>query len=464
MNLQDDPDAYGSAWAFEKFAVGQPVPRSEDPVLVRGQGRYTDDLSLPGQAHAAMVRSTHAHGLVRAIDIETARAMPGVLAVYTAADFAAAGYGALRCRSPLKNRDGSPMGNLDRPALASGKVRFVGDPLACVIAETAAQAKDAAEAVTVEIDPLPAVVDASAAARPAAPQLAETAPGNLVLDYHFGDADKVAAAFARAAHVTRLSMRNSRLVPNPMEPRAALASFDGATGRYTLRVPAQSAVGMQGQIAALLNVAADKVRVVVGNVGGSFGLKAAAFPEYLCVLHAARVLGRPVKWTDERSSSFVSDTHGRDDERLVELALDADGRFLALRLTGHANMGGYVSFVGPLPSCVNAVKNVVGVYRTPLVEVATKCMLTTTAPVAAYRGAGRPEGNYYMERLIDQAAREMGIDRIEIRRRNHIKPKEMPYKTPSDNLYDSGDFPAVLKRVLELAEYKDFGKRKRESK
>ena len=460
MNIQDDP----TRSAYQKFAMGQPVPRSEDPILVRGQGRYTDDVSLDGQAYAAMVRSTHAHGVIRGIDVAAARAMPGVLAVYTGADLAAAGYGALRCRSPLKNRDGSDMVRLERPALAMDKVRFVGDPLACVVAETALQAKDAAEAVVVDIAPLPAVTEASAAAKPGAPLLYDAVPGNVMLDYHFGDSEKVREAFARAAHVTRVAMRNNRLIPNPMEPRAAVASYDAASGRFTLRVPAQGAVGMHGQIVALLHVPADKVRVLIGNVGGSFGMKAAAFPEYLCVLHGARALGRPVKWTEDRSSSFLSDTHGRDNERVGELALDADGHFLAVRLTGYANMGGYVSLVGPLPSCINAVKNMVGVYRTPLIEVETKCVLTNTTPVSAYRGAGRPEGNYFMERLIDVAAREMGIDRIELRRRNHIKPSQLPYRAASEQLYDSGDFPAIVKRAAELADWKGFAKRKRDSR
>jgi aerobic carbon-monoxide dehydrogenase large subunit len=457
MNFHDE-----SQLALQKFGVGQPVPRNEDPKLVRGEGRYTDDVSLPGQAYAVIVRSTHAHGIIRNIDTEAARAMPGVLAVYTGADLAAAGYGGLKCFPPLKNRDGTPMKKPPRPALPTDKVRFVGDPIACVVAESLAQAKDAAEAVVADIEPLPAVTKASDAAKPGAPQLYDDVPGNVALDYLYGEPDKVAEAFARAAHVTRLDLINNRLVVSAMEPRAAVAAYDNE--RFTIHVGCQGAFGMKGQLVEILGVPADKMRVVVGNVGGSFGMKAAPYPEYVCILHAARALGRPVKWTDERSGSFVSDSHGRDHERTAELALDAEGRFLALRLTGYGNVGAYLGFVAPLMATVNAVKNVVSVYRIPALEVSTKLMFTNTTLVTAYRGAGRPEGNYFMERLIDNAAREMGIDRLELRRRNQIEPKEIPYKHVSDQTYDSGDFPAVFKHAVELADWKGFGKRKREAK
>ena len=446
----------------DRFTIGRPVRRREDPVLVRGQGRYTDDFALDGQVYAAIARSPQAHGVIRRLDVSAAFAMPGVLAVYTAADLA--GYRPLPCRMPLTNRDGSPMILPERRALAQDKVRFVGDPVACVVAESAAQAKDAAEAVALDIESLPAVTSAREGAQPGAPQLYEGVPGNVVLDYHFGDSDKVKAAFAAAAHVTRLSLCNSRVATAAMELRAALASFDAASGRFTMRVPSQGVMGMRGQLASILGLPAEKVRVLTGNVGGSFGMKAAAFPEYVCVLHAARALGRPVKWTDERATAFLSDTHGRDGETVAELALDADGRFLAVRLTGYGNMGAYVGLVSPVPPTINAVKNVVGVYRTPLVEVDTRCVLTNTTTVSAYRGAGRPEGNYYMERLIDAAAREMGIDRLELRRRNHIRPNQIPYRAPSDLTYDSGDFPALFKRALAAADWVGYAKRKRDSR
>ena len=248
------------------------------------------------------------------------------------------------------------------------------------------------------------------------------------------------------------SIVNTRLVVNPLEPRAAIGVYDPASGRFTLHVPSQGAFGMKGNMADILKVEPKQVRILTGNVGGSFGMKSAPFPEYVCVLHAARALGRPVKWTDERSGSFVSDSHGRDHEVTAELALDADGTFLALRLTSFGNVGGFLSQVAPMPSTLNAVKNVQSVYRTPLIEVSTKCVFTNTTHVSAYRGAGRPEGNYYMERLIDAAAAEMEIDRLELRRRNQIRPREIPCKTASGMTYDSGDFPAVLKHALEVAD------------
>src|SRR5580700_8512251 len=451
-------------WSLQKFGIGQPVPRTEDPRLVRGEGRYTDDVNLPGQAYAAIVRSRYAHGVIRNIDLAAARAMPGVLAAHTGADLAAAGYGPLKCVVGFKNRDGSEMRKPKRPVLAIDKVRFVGDPVAFVVAQTSAQARDAAEAVVVDIDPLPAVTRASEAAKPAAPQLYDDAPGNLALDYHYGDADKVAAAFAAAAHVTRLELINSRVVVNAMEPRAAVAAFDPASGRFTLHTGCQGAFGMRGQVGDILGVPADKVHVLVGNVGGSFGMKAAPYPEYICALHAARALGRPVKWTADRFESFLADHHGRDHEFVGELALDDKGRFLAVRFTGYGNMGGYLGTVSPLMSTLNIVKNAMGVYRTPLIEVSTKCMFTNTMMVSAYRGAGRPEGNYYMERLIDAAAAEMGIDRLSLRRRNHVRPSEMPYAAASGMTYDSGEFTKVLDRAIEIADWDGFKARKREAR
>src|SRR6266516_5818317 len=435
MNLQNDPQSL----ALMKFGIGQPVPRSEDPTLVRGEGCYTDDIKLAGEAYAGMVRSRVPHGIITSIEPPAARKMPGVLGVYTGADLA--GYGTLKCIVPFKNRDGTPMKQPPRPALPSDKVRFVGDPLAFVVAETLLQAKNAAEAVEVAIDALPAVTRPEEAARSGAPLIHDAAPGNVALDYHYGDAEQVAAAFAEAAHVTRLKLINSRVVVNAIEPRAAIGIYERTSGRFTLYVPSQGVFGMKGNLAEILKVEPKQLRIVTGHVGGSFGMKAAPFPEYVCVLHAARALGRPVKWTDERSTSFVSDSHGRDHRVSAELALDADGSFLAVRITNFGNMGAFLSAVAPMPSTINVVKNVQGVYRTPLIEVSTKCVFTNTSHVSAYRGAGRPEGNYYMERLIDAAAAEMGIDRLALRRRNQIRPQELPIKTASGSNYDSGDFP-----------------------
>jgi carbon-monoxide dehydrogenase large subunit len=446
--------------AVERFAIGQSVPRKEDPMLLRGMGHYTDDVSLPGQVYAVMVRSQIAHGIIRGIDKDAALKMPGVLGVFTASDLKA--YGPLKCIVPFNNRDGSPMRKPVRKALAENKVRYVGDPVAFVVAETALQAKDAAEAVAIDIDPLPAVISAEEAARDGAPQLYDDVPNNVALDYHYGDTDAVNAAFARAAHVTRLKLVNSRLVVAAMEPRAALACYEG--NRFTLYVGSQGVFGMRANLAEAMGVAPKDLHVLTGQVGGSFGMKAAVFPEYICVLHAARALGRPVKWTDERSGSFVSDSHGRNHDVTGELALDAEGNFLAVRLTSFGNVGAFLSPVAPMPSTINAVKNVQGMYRTPLIEVSTKCVFTNTSHVSAYRGAGRPEGNYYMERLIDAAAAEMGIDRMALRKRNQIRPTELPKKTAAATTYDSGDFIALSKQAYELADVKGFAKRKRESR
>ena len=445
--------------AIEKFAIGQAVPRVEDPMLLRGHGRYTDDVSLPGQAYAVMVRSRNGHGLIRAIRTEAARAMPGVLAVYTAGDLE--GYGPLKCNMPLKSRDGSPLKKPWRGALAKDKVRYVGDPVACVIAETVFAAKDAAEAVDIDIDPLTAVVTPGEAVREGAPLLYDDVPGNVPLDYHFGDSAAVEAAFAAAAHVTRLRLLNSRVVVNAMEPRAAVASYDGA--RFTFYVGSQGVTGMRAQIADCLGVDAKAVHVLTGQVGGSFGMKGVLFPEYVCLLHGARALGRPVKWTDERSGSFFSDSHGRDQEFTGELALDNEGNFLAVRFTGYADMGAFLSPMGPIPGTLNIVKNVQSMYRTPLIEVSSKCVFTNTSQIGPYRGAGRPEGNYFMERLIDAAAAEMGADRLALRRRNQIRRHDLPYKTASEVTYDSGDFIALTKQALDLADAKGFSRRKRES-
>jgi aerobic carbon-monoxide dehydrogenase large subunit len=464
MNLQQSAkdradELLAERLSVEKFAVGQSVPRKEDPTLLRGRGRYTDDVSLPGQAYAVMVRSQNAHGVIRSIDTEAARKMPGVLGVYTAADLK--GYGPLKCVVPFNNRDGSPMKKPLREALAVGKVRFVGDPVAFVVAETVNAAKDAAEAVVVDIEPLPAVTTPEESAQIGAPQIYDDVPGNVALDYHYGDAEAVKAAFDKAAHVTKLKMLNSRLVCAPMEPRAALAAFDGQ--RFTFYVSSQGVFGMRGNVAEAMGVAAKDVRILTGQVGGSFGMKAAVFPEYICILHAARALGRPVKWTDERSGSFVSDSHGRDHEIYGELALDAEGKFLAVRLTNYANVGAFLSPVAPMPGTLNVVKNVQGMYRTPLLEVSSKVMFTNTSHVSAYRGAGRPEGNYYMERLIDAAAVEMGMDRVAIRKKNLIASREIPYKAASGGIYDSGDFAALSKQAIEFGDVKGFTKRKRES-
>ena len=453
-----------NAIALQKYGVGQPVRRKEDDTLVRGKGRYTDDFNLPGQAYAVVVRSTHAHGVIRGIGLDAAKAMPGVLGVWTGKDIDAAGYGPFTCGLPLKSRDGSPLLQTNRQPLATDKVRFVGDPVAFVVAETLAQARDAAEAVELDIEPLPAVTDPEEAAKPGAPQLYDHIPNNVALDYHYGDMEKVNAAFASAAHVTKIDIENTRVAVVSMEPRVGLASYDKATERYTIQMPTQGVAGNRANLAKNLRVPNDKVRILTANVGGSFGMKNVNYPEYMCILYAAKALGRPVKWIDERSTSFLSDSHGRAQKIHAELALDAEGHFLATKLSGYGNLGAYITGVAPSPLSLNTGKNFSSVYRTPLMAVDIKTVLTNTTLMGAYRGAGRPEANYYMERLIDRAADEMGINRLTLRKRNFIKPNQMPFPASSGVTYDSGDFQAVFNKALEISDHENFAKRKKESK
>jgi len=411
-----------------------------------------------------MVRSQVAHGGIKGIDTSAAKAMPGVLGVWTGADLDAAGYGTLKTLIPVNNRDGSPMKTPTRHSLATEKVRFVGDPVAFVVAETQAEARDAAEAVVVDIDSLPAVTEARAGAQPGAPQLFDDVPNNLCVDFHYGDGAKTEEALAKAAHVTRLRLISNRIVVCAMEPRSAVAHYEKASDRYTFHAGNQGVFGLKHQMADLLRVKPQQMRVLTGNVGGSFGMKGSPYPEYAGMFHASKLLGRPVKWTDDRSGSFLSDQHGRDHDFDAELALDKDGSFLAVRLTGYANVGGYLANVGPLMGSAGVTRNLAAIYRTPLIEVSSKVVFTNTSPVGAYRGAGRPEANYFMERLIDTAAREMGLDAVEMRKRNHIRPEEMPFKTASATVYDSGEFSVLLDKALAQADVRGFARRKEESR
>jgi carbon-monoxide dehydrogenase large subunit len=458
MNAPIDP----SLLLTEKFAVGQPVSRKEDPVLLRGEGRYTDDLHRPGQLYAVMVRSRVAHGVINSVDKDAALALPGVHAVITAQDLDEAGIKNMPAAAG-KNADGSATPRPPQRPLATGRVRYVGEPIAMVVADDAKLAKDGTEAVFADIDPLPAVTSASEAAADGAPELHESAPGNRHMSFHFGDTKKVAAAFGGAAHVTRLDLRNNRIVVCPMEPRSAIGEFDVDSGRYILRLGCQGVFGQRTLLSGIMGVPVEKLHVLTGNVGGSFGMKASAYPEYVCLLHAAKHLGRPVKWTDERSESFMSDSHGRDHEMTAELALDAKGHFLAVRVMGYGNLGAWLSNATTIPPTLNTVKNIVGVYRTPLIEVTTSCYFTNTTPVGAYRGAGRPEGNYYMERLVETAARDMGIDPVEMRRRNHIRADQMPYKAPNGMVYDGGEFPEIFEEAVKVSDWHGYAARKADS-
>ncbi len=445
-----------------RFAVGQPLRRKEDERLVTGGGSYTDDLQVAGALHAAFVRSPHAHADILAIDTATARAMPGVAAVLTAADCDAAGLGPLPCRAlPRHNRDGRPMPATERPVLARRRVRHVGDPVALVVAETMAQARDAAEAVEVTYAPRPAVTDPVAALRPGAPELWPEAPGNLALDWEAGDAAAVDRLLAAAHHVTRVELVNNRVVPNPLEPRGCIATYDAATQSYTLRTGGQGVHSMQSVLAdEVLKVPKERLRVVQADVGGGFGMKIFVFPEYPGCLLAARLTGRPVRWIAERQESFLSDSHGRDHVTTVEIATDADGRMIALRASAVANLGAYLSQFGPFIPTDAGAKMYAGVYRFAAVHFQVRLAYTNTVPLDAYRGAGRPEAAYAVERAVDATARELGLDPAELRRRNFIPPEAMPYRTALQTTYDSGEFARLLDAALERADVAGFAARK----
>ena len=446
---------------FEKFAIGQSVARTEDPRLLRGEGCFTDDFNLPCQAYAYVFRSPYAHGKIESLDVSAARSANGVLMVLTADDLAREGVSPLPCRLPAKSRDGTPLIKPDRPCLATDIVRHRGEAIALVVAESTGQARDAADFIELDVSVLPAVTDAREALREGAPQLHGEAPGNQALDWEFGDGDEVDRIFAQAHHVTRQTLRNNRVVISPMEPRAAVGEHDAETGRYTLHVPTQGVFGFTGAMATqVLGIEREQLRVRTYDVGGSFGMKSAPYPEYAPVLIASRLLGRPVKWCDDRSDSFLSDQHGRDSWAEASLAFDADGRILAGRVISYANLGGYLSAVGPSMSTRNIPRNFPGVYRLPVFNARSHAVFTNTTPIGAYRGAGRPKGVYYMERLMDTAAREMGIDRVELRRRDMVRPDEIPYDAVSELTYDSGNFPAVLDDALDAADWDGFEARR----
>jgi len=447
-----------------RFGIGQPVPRTEDPVLVRGEGRFTDDLNADGQIHLAIVRSPVAHGVLRKVDVSPALGLEGVVGAWTGADLKAAGYTWTASALPFRNRDGTPFRQTNRFPLAVDRVRFAGEPVAVIAAETAALARDAAEAVEVDIDILPAIVDVEAAAAPDAPQLHDEVPGNLVLDFHHGDEAATREAFAKAAHVARVTVDDPRVVINPLELRACLALHDAATGHFTLHTPSQGVYGLKGGIAQVMGIEPDLVTVRTGHVGGSFGMRIHPFPEQIAALHAARELGRPVKWLEERTPSFLSDNHGRATRYHAELAVDAEGRFLALRIDGFGDMGAWLTPVGMMPATRNIVINACSMYRLPCLEVSVRCLVTNKSPVGAYRGAGRQAGNYITERLVDEMARVCGIDRVTLRRINQIRPDELPYTAQSGMTYDAGDFTALMDEALRAADAADFEARRAEAK
>jgi aerobic carbon-monoxide dehydrogenase large subunit len=441
-------------------------PRLEDDPLVRGLGRFAADAPPAGQAYAAFMRSPHAFADVRGIDTAAARAAPGVLAVLTAGDME--GIGNVSQHPPLSGRGGAKLIVPHRPALAK-TVRHVGEAVAVVIADSVAAAQDAAELVAVDYAERTPIVGLREAIQPGAPQVWPEAPGNIAVDWPGLAADpdanakEVERVIAAAKHVARVSVTHQRLVVNSMEPRGATASYDTAADSYLLRCCSQSARALREGLAPILGVPNQRLRVVTEDVGGAFGLKTGPYPEYLAILVAARKLGRPVHWMSSRAEAFLSDNHARDAVSDVELALDERGKFLALRIRHLGNMGAYIGAVGANIQTVNLTRCLPGMYDIPLIDIGVRCVFTNTTTTAPYRGAGRPEANYMLERVVDEAARVTGIDPVRLRRRNFIKPKAMPYKTAVGTTIDSGDFEALLDKALALADHDGFKKRRREA-
>jgi carbon-monoxide dehydrogenase large subunit len=446
-----------------KFGLAQSVRRVEDPRLLLGNGRYTDDIVLPGMLFGIVLRSPHAAAKLGAIDTAAAGSVPGVKAIYTAADLNADGIGPLPCAVSLDNRDGSTMASPPHPVLADRAVRHVGDPVAFIVADSAKAARDAAELITVDYDIQPSVTDLATVTDAGAPSVWPEVQRNIVFDWEFGDRAKTDAQFAKAAHVTRLTVVNNRIVVSSMEARASIADFDAATGRWTLYANTQGGWLVKGLIAPLFQAEPDRFRIITPDVGGGFGMKLFLYAEHVLTCYAARKLGRPVKWASERSEAFLCDTQGRDNLTIGELAIDADGKFLALRTRVVANMGAYLSNFGPYIPTIAGTSVIASVYGFQAVYANVVGVFTNTVPVDAYRGAGRPESNYLMERLVDAAARDLKIDRTELRRRNMVPTSAMPHTTPYGTTYDSGDFRMVLDAALKSMDYAGFAARRAEA-
>ncbi len=446
-----------------KFGIGQAVRRKEDERLLTGTGRYTDDVNMPGVLHAHFVRSPHARARIVSIDVAQAKQAPGVLAVYTHADLTADNILPLPVLTdiPVKAPGGGDVAGPPRHALASGEVRYVGEAVAIVVARTHAQAMDAAERVEVRYESLPAVIDPAAAVKPGTTPLWPAATGNVAGVFAVGDAAAVDKAIAGAAHVVKLDLVNNRLAPNTMEPRAILCDYDRAARKYTVHVASQASQGFKMALAgAILQVPPDNVRIVVGDIGGGFGMKVGPYPEYVAVCYAASKLAQPVRWVATRSEAFLADTHGRAHVTHAELALDANGKILALKIRNLADMGAYLAYVGPLIPTIAAGQVITNVYDIKLMHAEILCVLTNTTPVDAYRGAGRPESVFMMERLMDLAAAQTKLDPAEVRRRNLIPKAALPYTTLLGAIYDSGDYAAILERTLREGDWAGFPARK----
>jgi len=450
---------------MQKFGIGQPATRIEDTRLTTGQGSYIEDLSLEGQAYAIFVRSPHAHALIKKIDIDDARALPGVLAIYTVEDLKADDIGNVPCGAPAMNKDGTPCVMPPRPALAEGKVRHVGDAVAVVIAETIEQARDAAEQVLIDYELLEAVVETDGAMDPSATQIWEGAENNRCFDWEAGNAESTEKVFSNAAKVVELNLINNRVVPTSVETRGAIASFESETGRLVLHVSCQGVHVMRRLLAnAIFNCPEEDIHVLCKDVGGGFGMKIFLFPEYVVSLYAARKIGRPIKWISDRSEAFLCDSHGRDHVSHLQLALDANAKILGLKVNTIANLGAYLSNFAPFVATAAGVSMLVGCYSIPTAYVNVQGVFTNTAPVDAYRGAGRPEAIYAIERLVDVAAYDLGLAPDEIRRRNFIPGNAMPYDTSLGATYDSGEFQQNLDDAIKFSNWQDFNKRKEEAK
>ncbi len=450
---------------MNQFGIGQPVRRVEDRRFITGRGSYVDDLVRPRQAYAYMLRSPHAHARIRALDIAAAATAPCVLAVYTGEDVARAGLGPIPCLSALTNRDGSPAVMPPRPAIVRERVRHVGDTVAMVVAESTAAARDAAELIEVDYEPLPAAVETAHALDPGQPLVWDEAPGNLSFDWELGDSAAVARAMAAARHQIGLDLVNNRVVVNSMEPRGAIGEYDAGEDFHTLWSSTQGSHFLRNLLAeSIFKVPENRIRVVTPDVGGGFGMKLFLYPEHILVLWAAKQLGRPVKWTPERSDAFVTDTQGRDNITRLELALDGELRFLGLSVATIANMGAYLSNFAPEIPTGSGGPMLSGVYRIPAIHVAVKGVFTHTVPVDAYRGAGRPEAAYALERLIDVAARRLGVAADDLRRRNFVRPEAMPYATPLGVTYDSGVFGRNMDQALAAADAAGFPARRAEAR
>jgi carbon-monoxide dehydrogenase large subunit len=445
------------------YAIGQSVPRFEDLRLVRGGGRYVDDFVLPGMAFGHVLRSPHAHARIKSIGTAKAKAAPGVLAVLTGADWQASGFGDLPVAGGMKLRDGSPMYRPKYPALVKDRVRWVGDYVAFVVAETRHQAADAAELIEVDYEPLPAVVSTAEAAAPGAPRVFDDCKDNISFVYVVGDKAATEAAFARADHVVKQRLVVNRITAATMEPRGALGDYNVSDGRYTIYTTLQRAHPFRAELAqVVLKVPESKLRVVAGDIGGSFGMKSPVYNEVALVLLASKLIGRPVKWTSTRSEAFLSDAQGRDNVTEAELALDKDGLFLGLRVKTTMAVGAYMQ--ANMPACVQNFGSLAGVYRTPAMHVEGTAVFTNTNPMRPYRGNGRPEAGYVMERMVDLAADELGIDPAELRRRNNVAPDAMPFKTALTFTYDCGEFEKNMDMALALADVTGFAARRADSK